>query len=124
MDEPVRNGSVRPDAPFGSTGSARFAGGHVRGKVRLGGLAALPLQIAVAAEYAFNRPVFDDELQTLELRPIVAYVRGRLMLLANPSVELVTWGRILRSRLTAGARSGLRVQPNASPPGRPLLHPR
>jgi hypothetical protein len=79
-------------APFGSSGSARFAGGHLRSKVRLGTLARLPLRFAASAEYAFNRTAFDHERQTFELRSILDYSRGRLTLLANPSVEVVTHG--------------------------------
>jgi hypothetical protein len=79
-------------APFGSSGSDRFAGGHVRSKVRVGTLPAVPLRMAVSAEYTFNRAAFDHELQTLEIRPILDYSRGRLSLVANPSLELVTHG--------------------------------
>jgi hypothetical protein len=79
-------------APFGSTGSARFAGGHLRGKMRIGELSMVPLRMAVSAEYAFNRAAFDHELQTLEVRPILDYAQGRLSLVANPSLELVTHG--------------------------------
>jgi hypothetical protein len=79
-------------APFGARGSARFAGGHLRGKVRVGELPVLPLRIALSAEYAFNRPAFDEEQQTLEVRTIVDYENGRLSLIANPSLELVTRG--------------------------------
>jgi hypothetical protein len=79
-------------APFGADGSAWFAGGHVRGKVRLGELPAIPIRLAASAEYAFNRSAFDQELQTLEVRAIVDYVQGRLALVANPSLEIVTRG--------------------------------
>jgi hypothetical protein len=79
-------------APFGSPDSARFAGGHIRSKVRLGELTVIPLRVAVSAEYTFNRAVFDHELQTLEIRPILDYAQGRLSLVANPSLELVTRG--------------------------------
>jgi hypothetical protein len=79
-------------APFGSTGSARFAGGHLRSKLRLGEFSAIPLRMAVSAEYTFNRAVFDHELQTLEIRPILDYATGRFSLVANPSLELVTRG--------------------------------
>jgi hypothetical protein len=48
--------------------------------------------VAVSAEYTFNRAVFDHELQTLEIRPILDYAQGRLSLVANPSLELVTRG--------------------------------
>lgn len=79
-------------APFGSAGSTRFAGGHIRGKVRLGQPTRLPLRIAVSAEYAFNRRSFDDELQTAEFRSIVDYQQGKLSVAVNPSIELVTRG--------------------------------
>jgi hypothetical protein len=79
-------------APFGSSGSARFAGGHLRSKIRVGELDAFPLRFAASAEYSFNHSAFDRELQTLEVRPIVEYVRGRLTLVGNPSLEIVTRG--------------------------------
>lgn len=79
-------------APFGSSGSTRFAGGHVRTKLRLGELSSIPLRFAASAEYAFNRAVFSGELQTLEFRSIVDYARGRLTLVVNPSLELVIRG--------------------------------
>jgi hypothetical protein len=79
-------------APFGSSGSARFAGGHLRSKIRFGEVDAVPLRFAASAEYSFNHVAFDEELQTLEVRPIVEFVRGRLALVGNPSVEIVTRG--------------------------------
>jgi hypothetical protein len=79
-------------APFGSAGSARFAGGHLRGKLQLGSLSDVPLRVAVSAEYAFNRAVFDREIQTFEGRAIFDYTQGRLSLVANPSLEIVTRG--------------------------------
>jgi len=72
-------------APFGSRGSARFAGGHVRGKLRLGELSSVPLRVAVTAEYAFNRVAFDHEQQTIDFRTILDYSWGRLSLVANPA---------------------------------------
>ena len=79
-------------APFGSPGSARFAGGHIRAKVRFGQLPALPVRVAASAEYAFNRPVFNGELQTLELRSILDLARGRFAVAVNPALELVLRG--------------------------------
>jgi hypothetical protein len=64
----------------------------VRTKVRIAELLVVPLRIALSAEYTFNRAAFDHELQTLEIRSILDYVRGRLSLVANPSLELVTRG--------------------------------
>ena len=79
-------------APFGSTGSARFAGGHLRAKYRIGEFRRLPIGVAVSGEYTFNRSAFDGELQTVEIRPILDYRQGRLWLVANPSFEMVTHG--------------------------------
>jgi hypothetical protein len=79
-------------APFGSNGSARFAGGHLRTKYQFGEMSRVPLGFAVSAEYTFNRSAFDGELQTLEIRPILDYRQGRLWLVANPSLEMVTRG--------------------------------
>ena len=79
-------------APFGSNGSARFAGGHLRAKYQIGETPRVPIGVAVSAEYTFNRSAFDGELQTLEIRPILDYRQGRLWLVANPSFEMVTRG--------------------------------
>ena len=79
-------------APFGSPGSARFAGGHARAKYQFGEIGPTPIRVAASAEYAFNRAVFDHELQTFEVRGIVDLERGRLLLTANPSLEVVTRG--------------------------------
>jgi hypothetical protein len=98
-------------APFGSSGSARFAGGHIRSKARLGALTAIPLRFGVSAEYAFNRTAFDAERQTFEVRSILDYSRGRLMLVANPSVEVVTHGSEdgLEPVVDLSARAGWRL---------------
>jgi hypothetical protein len=79
-------------APFGSSGSARFAGGHLRAKYRIGEFRRLPIGVAVSGEYTFNRSAFDGELRTLEIRPILDYRQGRLWIVANPSLEMVTHG--------------------------------
>jgi hypothetical protein len=78
-------------APFASSGASRIAGGHLRGKVKLGALSDI-LRVGISAEYIFNRAAFDHELQTFEIRPIVAYRQGRLSLIANPSLEWITRG--------------------------------
>ena len=79
-------------APFGPAGSANFAGGHLRAKFRIGELPDVPLRVAVSAEYSLNRAVFDEELQTLEIRSILHYARGRLSAVVNPSLEVVIRG--------------------------------
>jgi hypothetical protein len=103
-------------APFGSSGSARFAGGHLRSKARLGTLPALPLRFAVSAEYAFNHTAFSHERQTFEVRSILDYSLGRLTLVANPSVEIVTRGSDdgLEPVFDLSARAGWRLQPRVT----------
>ncbi|NOT24744.1 MAG: hypothetical protein HOP16_01465 [Acidobacteria bacterium] len=76
-------------APFSSSGP-RLAGGHVRTKIRFGEL--MGLKFAGGAEYGFNRAAFSGEFQTLEYRQIVDFRQGRLSLLVNPAVEIVTQG--------------------------------
>jgi hypothetical protein len=78
--------------PFGRDGSAKFAGGHVRGQLRALDAPRMPFRIALAAEYAFNRPAFDRDLQTLEIRSILDRRGGRLSLILNPSMEVVVSG--------------------------------
>ena len=98
-------------APFGSPGSARFAGGHARAKYQFGELGALPVRVAASAEYAFNRAVFDHELQTFELRGVVDLDLGRLFFVANPSIEVVTRGpeASLEPVFDVSARAGWRL---------------
>jgi hypothetical protein len=79
-------------APFASGGAARFAGGHIRPQVRFPESSRLPFRVAVSGEYAFNRPAFDVDLQTVEIRTILDRKAGRLGLIVNPSVEMVIKG--------------------------------
>jgi hypothetical protein len=79
-------------APFGSPGSTRFGGGHARAKYQFGDIGSWPVRVAASAEYAFNRAVFDHELQTFEVRAIVDMAFGRLAFVVNPSLEVVTRG--------------------------------
>jgi hypothetical protein len=97
-------------APFGSTGSARFAGGHLRSKYRLGITPVVPIRIGVSAEYTFNRLAFDQELQTLEIRPIIDYRQGRLWMVVNPSIEMVTRGPVDGVEPTFDLSAGARWQ--------------
>ena len=97
-------------APFGSSGSARFGGGHIRSKARLGTLSSVPLRFGASAEYAFNRTAFDTERQTFEVRSILDYSQGRLMLIANPGLEIVMHGsdKGLDPVIDLSARAGWR----------------
>jgi hypothetical protein len=103
-------------APFGSSGSARFAGGHLRSKYQLGVTPVVPIGIAVSAEYTFNRLVFDHELQTLEIRPIIDYRQGRLWMVVNPGVEMVTRGSVdgLDPSFDVSAAAGWQLVPSVA----------
>jgi hypothetical protein len=68
----------------------------------------------VSAEYTFNRSAFDEELQTLEIRPILDYRQGRLWLVANPSLEVLTRGSDdgLRPTFDLSASAGWQLVPH------------
>jgi hypothetical protein len=72
--------------------ASKFAGGHIRPQFRLPQSALLPFQIAVSVEYAFSRPEFDLEHQTIELIPILERHKGRLQLIANPVLSISVKG--------------------------------
>jgi hypothetical protein len=103
-------------APLGPSQSRWFAGGHLRTKVRFVDGPELPFRLAVSAEYGFNRSPFDDELQTVELTPILDRRIGRLALIANPSVEFVTGGDAqgIEPTFDLAARAAWSVSPSLS----------
>jgi hypothetical protein len=103
-------------APFGAARSSRFAGGHVRAKFKVGDVPRLPLGLAIGGEYTFNRHAFDRELQTFEVRSILDYRAGRLLLLANPSFEIVTRGSDggLEPTFDLSAKAGWRLASRVS----------
>src|SRR5262249_7798032 len=51
-----------------------------------------PIEVSLAMEYGFNRTVFDENRQTLELVPIVQSRQGRLTMIANPEWSMVVKG--------------------------------
>ena len=79
-------------APFGASAGHWIAGGHVRARVALVDEPAFPFKVALSGEYGFNRPSWDDELQTFEVTPILERRMGRMSLILNPSMELVVLG--------------------------------
>jgi hypothetical protein len=70
----------------------KFAGGHIRPQFRFPQSELLPFKIALSVEYAFSRPEFDLEHQTIELRPILERHKGRLLLIANPALSMTIRG--------------------------------
>lgn len=72
--------------------------------------------LGVSAEYGFNRASLDEELQTLEVRPIIDRRDGRLSLILNPGLELVMRGSDngLDPSFDVSARAGWSLSPRLS----------
>ena len=71
---------------------ARFAGARLRPRFRLPEFKSFPFKVSLSFEYAFNRPGFDPNSQTLEIRPIFEREQGRLYLSINPDLGLAVKG--------------------------------
>jgi hypothetical protein len=70
----------------------KFTGWHVRPRVRLPESKRFPFNVSLSLEYAFNRPGFDPNEQTLEIRPIFERQQGRLYLSINPDMSVAIKG--------------------------------
>lgn len=79
-------------APYVPNEGAKFTGWHVRPRFRFPESARFPFRVSLSLEYAFNRPGFDVNSQTLEIRPIFERQDGRLYLSINPDLSLATKG--------------------------------
>jgi len=79
-------------APYVPGEGAKFTGWHIRPRVRFPAAESFPFRVSLSLEYAFNRPGFDPNSQTLEIRPIFERQDGRLYLSLNPDLSLATKG--------------------------------
>jgi hypothetical protein len=79
-------------APYVPGVGARFTGVHIRPRFRLPEADGFPFRVSVSFEYAFNRPGFDPNPQTLEIRPIFERAQGRLYVSINPDLGLAVKG--------------------------------
>lgn len=79
-------------APYVPDVGAKFTGWHIRPRFRFPESGGFPFNVSVSLEYAFNRPGFDPNAQTLEIRPIFERQHGRLYLSINPDLSLATKG--------------------------------
>jgi hypothetical protein len=79
-------------APYVPDVGAKFTGFHIRPRFRFPQLETFPFQVSISFEYAFNRPGFDPNGQTLEIRPIFERQDGRLYLSINPDLGLAIKG--------------------------------
>jgi hypothetical protein len=71
---------------------ARFTGWHIRPRFRFPEAERFPFRVSLSFEYAFNRPGFDPNAQTLEIRPIFERQQGRLYVSINPDLSLAVKG--------------------------------
>lgn len=95
-------------------GSVDFAAWRVRPRFRLPESWRLPVSFSLSGEVAFPRKIYDENSATLEIRPIIEKVIGKVQIDLNPVV-----GRALRGPGTSDGwdfEPGLRIAY--------LLHPR
>lgn len=62
----------------------KYAGARIRPRFRLPETPNLFFNISVSLEVGFNRPEFEANTRTLEIRPILEHEEGRLYLSINP----------------------------------------
>ena len=79
-------------APYVPNVGAKFTGVHIRPRFRPPESERFPFKVSLSFEYAFNRPGFDPNSQTLEIRPIFEREQGRLYLSINPDLGLAVKG--------------------------------
>jgi hypothetical protein len=79
-------------APYVPNEKAQFTGFHIRPRFRLPEWKGFPFKVSVSFEYAWNRPHFDPNSQTLEIRPIFERQDGRLYLSINPDLSVAIKG--------------------------------
>jgi hypothetical protein len=79
-------------APYVPGQGAKFTGWHIRPRFSFPEVEGFPFKMSLSFEYAFNRPGFDPNSQTLELRPIFEHEQGRLYLSINPDLSVAVKG--------------------------------
>ena len=79
-------------APYVPDVGSKFTGWHIRPRFRFPESKTFPFKVSLSLEYAFNRPGFNPNTQTLELRPIFERQNGRLYLSINPDLSVAIRG--------------------------------
>lgn len=79
-------------APHVPAEGFKFAGWHIRPRLKIPQYRMFPFHVSVSFEYAFNERGFDPNEQTLEIRPIFERQAGRLYVSLNPSLSVATKG--------------------------------
>ena len=90
--------SIQPD------GSWKWVGTHIRPRFSIPEKYHLPVGISLSQEIGYQRPNFDPDTWTWEIRPIVDKQIGKLYLAFNPTIEISLHG--------PGTESGPGFSPN------------
>jgi hypothetical protein len=73
--------SIQPD------GSWMWVGTHIRPRIGIPASYHLPVGLSLSTEFGYQRPNFDPDSWSLELRPIVDKTIGKLYMSFNPTLE-------------------------------------
>ena len=68
-------------------GSWKWVGTHIRPRISLPEKYHLPVGLSLSTEFGYQRPNFDSDTWTWEIRPIIDKQIGRLYLAFNPTFE-------------------------------------
>jgi len=68
-------------------GSWKWVGTHIRPRISLPEKYHLPVGLSLSTEFGYQRPNFDGDTWTWEIRPIIDKQIGRLYLAFNPTFE-------------------------------------
>ena len=78
--------SIQPD------GSWKWVGSHIRPRIAIPERYKLPVGLSLSQEIGYQRPIFDPDTWTWEIRPIVDKKLGKLYMSFNPTLEISLHG--------------------------------
>ncbi|MCU1234894.1 MAG: hypothetical protein JWP63_2861 [Candidatus Solibacter sp.] len=78
--------AIQPD------GSWKWVGTHVRPRISIPERYKLPVGLSLSTEIGYQRPNFDPDTWTIELRPIVDKKIGKFYMSFNPTLEMSLHG--------------------------------
>jgi hypothetical protein len=73
--------SVQPD------GSWKFVGTHIRPRISIPERYKLPVGLSLSTEFGYQRPIFDQDTWTWEIRPIIDKQLGKFYMGFNPTFD-------------------------------------
>lgn len=81
-----------------------WVGDHIRPRVRVPEKWKWPVGVSISTEFGYQRPLYSEDIWTLEIRPIIDKQLGPWYLSFNPSLE--------RSLVGLNTREGFEFSPN------------